>query len=658
MAKRVRKKGTGRSAGSKGSKLKRFTGNIYVAMILKLMVALLLLFLSRLLFYLFNLPHFHSLSFLDLCRIFAAGLRFDLSALLMLNVPFILMNILPFKFRHHNVYQGFANGYFYVINSVGLLVNFIDIIYFRFTLKRMTSDIFSFLEVGGDFDKLIPQFIHDFWYVLLLWIVFVICLIVACRRISLAKGVPKSKGFVYYAVHFILFAVIGFLTVIGIRGGFQLRPIGLVTAGKYASVNDVPLLLNTPFSILKTFTHENLDHKSYFSSQREMENVFTPVHSGKKTGFKPYNVLIVMMESFSREHSGFLNKQLDGGKYRGFTPVLDSLIQRGTYFEGFANGKTSIEGIPAVLSSIPSLMEDAFTQSPYAGDQYTSIAGLLKPKGYTSAFFHGGTNGTMGFDVYTKTVGFDLYFGRSEYNNENDYDGKWGIRDEEFFQYAAQRIKELKQPFVAAFFSLSSHHPYFVPGKYRHMFREGKLPIQQSIMYADFALGRFMETIRQMPWYKHTIIVITADHTSEGYFPYYQGPVGQFAIPILILFPDETHRGIHREIAQQTDILPTILNYMGYDREYVAFGSDMLDPSAPHFSVHFISGIYTLIKGGYALDFNGTESLSLRELTAEGRGSRNLLQTKPDLRKEMETFLKAVIQQYNNRMIDNKLTVR
>ncbi|MBN1200021.1 MAG: LTA synthase family protein, partial [Bacteroidales bacterium] len=543
-------------------------------------------------------------------------------------------------------------------NSLGLMVNLIDIIYYRFTLKRMTSDIFSFLEVGGDFDKLIPQFLGDFWYVLLLWVGFVIVMIMVCRRIRLSKSSTKTKGFRYYAFHSILFAVIVFLTVIGIRGGFQLRPITLVTAGKYASVNDIPLVLNTPFTILRTFTHKNLDHKAYFASDSELEKVFTPIHHGRKTGFKKFNVLIVVMESFSREHIGFLNKQLDGGTYRGFTPVFDSLIQRGTYFEGFANGKTSIEGIPSILSAIPSLMDDAFTQSPYAGDQYTSIAGLLKPKGYSSAFFHGGTNGTMGFDVYTKTAGFEHYSGRSEYADEKDYDGKWGIRDEEFFQYTARQLNELKQPFIATLFSLSSHHPYFVPGKYRHMFREGKLPIQQSIMYADFALGRFMDTIQRMPWYKHTILVITADHTSEGYFPFYQGPVGQYAIPILILFPDESNRGIYREIAQQTDILPTILNYMGYDHDYLAFGTDMMDRSAPHFSVHYSSGIYTLIRGGYALDFNGSESLSLREITAEGRGSKNLLQSRPNLRKAMETFLKAYIQQYNNRMIENRLSVQ
>jgi len=658
MGKRVQKKGARRATGGKGSKLKGFTANIYVVTTIKLLVVLLLLFLSRILFYLFNFSHFQSLTFLEVIRIFVAGIRFDLSALLLLNLPYILMNSVPFKFRYKKVYQGFAIGYFYVINTLVLMVNFIDIIYYRFTLKRMTSDIFDYMSVGGDFNKLIPQFIKDFWYVQLLWLGFVVLMILICRRFRVAASSPKTKGFSYYGLHSVIFTVILFLVVIGFRGGFQLRPISLVTAGKYVSTKDIPLLLNTPFTIVKTFTHKNLESKTYFSSESDLAAIYTPVHQAKKGGFKNYNVLIIVMESFSREHIGFLNKHLDGGNYRGFTPVFDSLIQLGTYFEGFANEKTSITAIPAILSSIPSLMDDAFTQSSYAGDHYTSIAGLLKPKGYSSAFFHGGSNGTMGYDVYTKAAGFDHYYGRSEYNNERDYDGKWGIRDEEFFQFTAQRINELKQPFVATLFSLSAHHPYYVPGKYKHVLREGNLPIQQSIMYSDFALGRFMDSIRRMPWYRNTIIVITADHTSEGYFPYYRGPVGQYAIPILILFPDEMNRGIYREIAQQTDIVPTLLSYMGYDKEYIAFGLDMLDRSVQHFSVHYVSGIYTLIKGGYVLEFNGSQSLTLYEVGTDGMSKQNLLETLPDIASEMEQFLKAYIQQYNNRMIENRLSIR
>jgi phosphoglycerol transferase MdoB-like AlkP superfamily enzyme len=369
--------------------------------------------------------------------------------------------------------------------------------------------------------------------------------------------------------------------------------------------------------------------------------------------------MIIMMESFSKEHIGSLNRAYETGRSQGFTPFLDSLIRHGLYFDAYANGKTSIQGIPSVLSGIPSLMNESFIQSSYASGKYTSIAGLLKPKGYTSAFFHGGTNGTMGFDSYTKLVGFDHYYGRSEYDNEKDYDGKWGIRDEEFFQYAAKSINGLKPPFVAALFSLSSHHPYFVPARYSNVFRKGKLPIQQSIMYSDHALAEFFHTVKNMPWYDQTLFVITADHTSEGYYPFYQSDAGQYAIPLLFFQPGSNLKGYSTHIAQQTDIMPTVLNHLGYDRDYLAFGSDLFDTTshAPNFSIHYITGIYGIIKDRYYMEYDGSRTTSLFNLTEDLIQKKNLAGKKPEVQANLELFLKAYLQQYNNRVIENRLQI-
>ncbi|MEI6455361.1 MAG: sulfatase-like hydrolase/transferase [bacterium] len=643
--------------GKKGSKW--FNGNILLVMTAKLLVILLLLFLSRILFYLINIGYFSNLSALSALKLFLIGLRFDLSAILILNIPFILMNAVPFHFRENKWYQGVANGWFYVINTIALMGNFIDTIYFRFTLKRTTADIFNYLEVGGDFNKLIPQFLYDFWYILVCFIVFIALLIYLGTRFSASSGSSKQKGgsFAYYSLNVLLFGIVGFLTVIGIRGGLQLRPISLVTAGKFTSAKNVPLLLNTPFAIAKTFNHETLRTIAFFSREQDLSRIYTPIHHRNPGEMKKMNVMIIMMESFSREHIGILNRSLDDGRYQGFTPFMDSLIRQGLYFDAYANGKTSIQGIPAVLSGIPSLMNESFIQSGYSADKYTSIAGLLKAKGYSSAFFHGGTNGTMGFDSYSKLVGFDQYFGRSEYNNEKDYDGKWGIRDEEFFQYAAKNIGEMKQPFVAALFSLSSHHPYFVPRKYTNIFRKGHLPIQQSIMYADHALAEFFYTVRHAPWYENTLFVITADHTSEGYFPYYKTAVGQLSIPLLLFKPGSGLKGQSKVIAQQTDIMPTVLNYLGYDRSYLAYGTDLMDSASVHFSIHYLSGIYGLIKDNYYLEFDGTSATSLFNLASDPLQTANLINEKRGEREKFEMFIKAFIQQYNNRVIENRLMV-
>lgn len=647
---RAKKSGKGRG--------KWFTGNSLAVMFFRLLVVLVLLFLSRILFYLFNLGYYSSISTGELVSLFIYGIRFDISALLIINAPYILMNSLPFRFRLNKIYQGIANGYFYCINSFALFTNFGDTIYFRFTLKRLTADIFNYVGVGGDFDKLIPQFLKDFWFVAITWLAFVGLLVWLSTRFANSPGSKSKTGAVqYFVVNSILLAAIMVVSVIGIRGGLQLRPITLVTAGNYTSAKNIPLVLNTPFSIAKSFSHEKLTTVSYFKKEKEVSAIYTPVHQPSVGQERNLNVMIIILESVSREHIGLLNHDLEGGRYQGFTPFIDSLIRQGYYFDAFANGKTSIQGIPAVLSSIPSMMNESFIQSPYAAGRFSSVAGLLKSRGYSSAFFHGGTNGTMGFDSYTKLVGFDRYFGRTEYANEKDYDGKWGIRDEEFLQFTAQKMNQMKQPFVGAVFTLSSHHPYFVPGKYTNVFREGKLPIQQSVMYTDHALGEFFHTARHMPWYKNTLFIITADHTSEGYYPYYHSNVGQYAIPLLFFHPGSDLKGMSKITAQQTDVLPTVLNYLGYKKRYLAYGSDLFDSTATNFSVHYITGLYGLIKDGYYMEFDGTKTTALFNLRTDPLQRNNIAGTVVKEKEGLEIFLKAYIQQYNNRVIENRLYV-
>lgn len=652
------------SPGSKkrgGKSAKWFSGNIILVMIFRLFSVLVLLFLSRILFYVFNLGYFSTLGTLEAIRLFFIGLRFDLSALLIINAPYILVNTLPFKFRYHVICRWFSNVYFYLINSLALMSNFGDTIYFRFTLKRLTADFFHYVGVGGDFDKLIPQFLHDFWYVALIWLLFIALLFYFGTRFAVAAPGSGKKGYgpFFFVLESLLFFIIASLSVIGIRGGLQLRPIGLVTAGNYTSAKNMPLVLNTPFSIAKSWNNESLVTMTYFKTESELEKIYSPIHKGRSAGFKNYNVLVIIMESMSKEHIGSLNHSVENGRYQGFTPFLDSLIRHSLCFNAFANGKTSIQGIPAILSGIPSLMNESFIQSNYAAGKFTSIAGTLRPRGYTTAFFHGGSNGTMGFDSYSRLVGFDHYYGRNEYNNEKDYDGKWGIRDEEFFQYTAMTINGFKQPFAVALFSLSSHHPYHVPMKYVNIFRNGKLPIQQSVMYADYSLGQFFHTASHMPWFKNTLFVITADHTSEGYYPYYQSEVGQYAIPLIFYKPGSDLRGMPGIIAQQTDVMPTVLNYLGYDRNYLAFGTDLFDSTSAHprFSIHYISGLYGLMKDGYYLEFNGTKSTGLFNITRDPLQTKNLVSREKETRQKLELFINAYIQQYNNRLIENRLLI-
>ena len=367
--------------------------------------------------------------------------------------------------------------------------------------------------------------------------------------------------------------------------------------------------------------------------------------------FRPLNVVVIIVESLGKEYMGAMNH------HTGYTPFLDSLCRHSTVFtNAYANGKRSIEGIPCIVSSIPALMDEPFITSTYNGNKVTSIANVLAKKGYRNYFFHGGTNGTMGFDNFSKLAGYDAYFGRKEYNNDADYDGNWGIYDEPFLQYTVKKLSESQQPFEATVFTISSHHPYLVPEKYKGRFRKGSLPIHESIGYADFSLKKFFESASHTSWYQNTLFVITGDHTAISEVPFYQTRVGMYSLPIIFYQPADSLVGMNDVTTSQIDILPGILDYLHYDQPYFSFGASMFDTSANHSAVNYLNGTYQIIEGNYALAMDTANIQGLYQFKADTLLTVNLMDSIPGIRNNMAKKLKAIVQNYNDALINNKMS--
>lgn len=357
----------------------------------------------------------------------------------------------------------------------------------------------------------------------------------------------------------------------GVRGGFResTRPITLSNAAEYAAVpRDINLVLNTPFAFLRTIRTDVVEKVNYYPTSAALDSVFTPLRiPSDTTVMRPKNVVVIILESFSKEFVGAYNRDLEGGSYRGHTPFLDSLIGVSRAYQySFANGRKSIDAMPSVLCSIPSI-EVPYVLSHFSGNKVNSLASLLREKNYHTAFFHGAPNGSMGFEAFSRLSGFQEYYGKTEYNNDADFDGIWGIWDEPFMQYFAHRMNAFQQPFFTAMFSVSSHHPFRLPAGYESRFPEGPMTIHKCISYTDYALKRFFQTASSMPWFRNTLFVITADHASaQIQFPEYNTPWGYFAVPILFYQPGADWHTLEPEVIQQIDIMPTVLGQLGYDQ--------------------------------------------------------------------------------------------
>lgn len=628
----------------------------YRALVIRMSVVMVVYMICRVVFYLYNRDLFPGMEWTRFLLILKGGLRFDLAGIIYLNLPVILLVILPVQLRFLPVYQRSVHYLFVILNISGILVNLVDVVYYRTTLRRTTLSVLDQFENETNLAGLSLHFVTEFWQVTILFLVLSILLIRTSSALKCAA--PESQTTLKFYLRGVFYALLTIGVCIGgMRGDFRksTRPITISNASAYSSVpEDVFLVVNTPFSLIRTATTGVIKKVNYFKSEEELEMVFTPVHRpSPDSSFRPLNVVIIILESFSMEFSGFYNKDRFSDPYQGFTPFLDSLAAKSyTFRYSFANGRKSIDAMPSVLSSIPSV-EVPFVLSHYSNNRVNSIASLLKEKGYYSAFFHGAPNGSMGFDAFSKQAGFDAYIGKNEFNGKPELDGIWGIWDHEFFPFFAAKLNELPRPFCSVMFSLSSHHPFELPKSIKGRYRDGDNKMYKMVQYTDDALRRFFRNISRESWFDSTLFVITADHvSSEVTMPEYKTPWGQYAVPIIFYRRGWQPIFDKNRTAQQTDILPSVLSYLNYDKPYLAFGKDLFNPG-PDYAFNFAGMAYQLMEGDYLFRFDGKKAVGLFDYRNDPLMTRDLSgSAEVNL---MTRKAEAFIQQYNNRMVENRL---
>ncbi|RQO30697.1 hypothetical protein DBR32_08175 [Taibaiella sp. KBW10] len=631
--------------------------------ITQIIILLLLYIVCRALFYAFNHDVIGPLSAAQWYQVLIGGFRFDLSAIAFLNSFWILLVLIFANRKTGTLVNRIIALFFLIPNTFALLFEVSDWVYFRFNRKRATIEVFDLILTKGDFISILPGYLVSFWYVPLLALLLGAGLWYSHRKLNRyfaekiavfrALNFPTHTQKKYIPVKVLFLALVGGMAVLAMRGGLQLVPINARNAIAYLPADKTGLVLNTPFSIITSVESGRL--KEYqFMSDVEADAIIRPIktyHTDKP--FRKKNVVIIILESFSRVFTGL-------GTEKSYTPFLDSLSHKSIAFkQAYANGLRSNEGIPAVLSGIPSMMEGPIITSVYSNNKFTAIAEILQEEGYQTAFFHGSTNGSMGFDTYAKNAGFQQYFGRTEYAGEKDYDGTWGIYDEPFLQYAITQFSLLKQPFMTAVFTLSSHPPFAIPAKYKNRFPKGPLGVEESIGYADFALQQFFASATRQAWYANTVFVLTADHCApfgSGYF--YTDGLGRYQVPILIFDPEqEAQARYDSTLVQQIDILPTVLDYLHYPKPFFAMGNSMIDTTGTRAFITFLSGNYNSIVQQIHLKTVDTEIKEAYHFPADITDQFNLMNNglQNDSLKAAERYTKAFIQLFNHSVIHNQM---
>lgn len=645
-----------------------------VALLVNLLIAFVVYNISRIEFILENLSYFSEhLSFSYLLRMFGGGYMFDRSAIVYSNALYIVLMLLPFWQKENAVYHKLCKWVFVVVNSISLVVNLCDSVYFPYTLRRTTTSVFrEFRNETNLGDVFWGEFLVH-WYLVLLAIVVIwgMWKLYYMPKTNVKEFTKRSEKLRFAGVQLLALVICVPLGVGACRGGLEtgVRPITINNANQYVDrPTDCAIVLNTPFALMRTIGKDVFTVPSYFKSEQEAAKIFTPIHKLTPTGpFRHKNVVVLIVESFGREYIGGLNKMYFGGKYKGYTPNVDKLIEKSAvWYYSFCNGRKSIDGMPSVLCGIP-MFKEPFVLTPASMNNYTSMAGLLSKEGYSTAFFHGANRGSMGFLAFANKTGFQQYYGRQDYDADprfgkgkgDDFDGHWGIWDEPFLQYWCTKIGEMKQPFMTTCFTVSSHTPYIIPEKYKKVYPEEGIVMHKCIRYTDMAIGKFFEKASKQPWFKNTIFVMTSDHTNLSDHQQYQTDIGGFCSPIIIYDPSQelVKPGMRNGIAQQIDILPTVLSILNYNKPFLSFGCDLMTtPNDDTYAVNYLNGIYQYVKHGYTMQFDGNKVIGMYKLT-DLLMKHNLV-GKVKEQAQMETELKAIIYQYMYRMVHDKLLAK
>lgn len=602
---------------------------------------------------------------LSLGSLLVGSLRFDTSAIFYTNSLYIVLMLLPLQYKERPWWHTMCKAIFVTVNSICMAANLADAVYSQFTGRRTTWSFFSEFANEGNLGNIFFTELLNHWYFVLLGALLIVAMIFLYVKPCTAPQYRRSYYYIVNAVALLLFIP---LSVAAMRGGFTkaIRPIANSNANQYVNTPaEAAIVLNTPFSMLRTSGKKPFVDPHYYTPE-QLDELYSPVVvPTDSTVLSGKNVVVLILESFGREYFGYYNKSLDNGTYHGYTPFLDSLLDHSLTFDyTFANGRKSIDAMPSILSSIPMFVEPFFVSTTSLND-VDGIAACLDRKGYTTAFFHGADNGSMGFQAFARTTGFQTYYGRTEYEADSrfggsaDFDGTWAIWDEPFLQFFALKMSELQQPFMTSVFTASSHHPFAIPEQYRGVYHEGQHPIHKCILYSDNALRRFFATAKQQPWYDNTIFVLTADHTNHSNHDVYLTSLGAFSVPIIFFDPSGSlPREKRNGVAAQIDIMPTILGLLGYDEPYIAFGKDLLSGNTPTWTVNYSNGIYQYVDGPLVLLFDGERQTALYNYVDDPLQQHNLMGTQPEHEHQMLTRLKAIIQSYMIRMTTNNLTVK
>jgi phosphoglycerol transferase MdoB-like AlkP superfamily enzyme len=616
------------------------------------LLGLLILTICRLLFIFFNFNYFNNSDLIQLPGALFYGLIFDIQALIYCLIPFHLISLFPFKIKSNKHFNIFIKFTFILGIGVLLILNLIDFEFFKIKNRRSGIELFYLVN---DPSNPLMSYLYNYWYLLILLIIFIFSLI------KLYPSHPNKQISISNTTNAIvlrgsLFLVATCFLIIGARGGLNVKPLRSFDAARFVNPEWTSATINSLTQLLTSYDSKNVKSVNYFDNSVALE-LSNSVQSASPYSLKTQpNIVLIILESIGRDYCGFLNNK------ERYTPYLDQLSKDAYYYNhAYSNGYSSIESVPAIFASIPSLLDVPYINSNFQGNTLKGIHYYLNKSNYDCSFYYGTKNGSMGFLNFLKMCGPIDYYGLDEYLNKNDHDGHWGIWDLEYLKYYSNQLSTKKEPFFSSVFTLSSHDPYKIPNKFKGKFKEGELPIHKTVRYTDYALKEFFESAKKQKWFDNTIFIITADHTSYSKEEYFYSPTGKYEIPLLFYSPKLIKPGYNdSSTVSHCDIFPSIMSLCNIKDSIFSLGRNVFEPKKGY-SLNYDNGLLQIIQYPYCLRMSQNGELKMHIQTKDMKNNGDIITQFDDsnaTKIELTEILKAKHQYYLYSLLNNRFFVK
>lgn len=578
------------------------------------------------------------------------SLGYDMLTLLMANTGFLLL-LQIFRLLKLAVGGWIVTALFASVNIMALLLNVVDIFYFRFRFQRASADL---LYVTNHSFR---QVFHFNWLVILLFILAVATLawLVWLLHEKLYRAFLQNRY--HWLTTFVLLSGAGVFILFSSSFSKLLLPAyPLVQVGS----NELSAVQNS----FHTFSYSLFRKGAELPTSLYYDDAICDTSFPLRKKIAPYdssfkkNIVLFIMESVPFDFFDSTSAS------KVSMPFFDSLLKKSLFFENaFCYSHESNKGITAIMSAMPTLTDIPFYHSPYITTPVTAIGKVLKQRNYHSLFCIGDDYDNFGFAKCMNWLAIDNYYCKEDVPGYKRLPPHpMGLQDEHVLPFFLKKLNQVQKPFFGTHYNISTHYPYELPGSYKQLFPSHYTSPMKAMRYYDQCLQQFFTEARKQNWFNETVFIFCSDHwmvPDDNNISF--SAVKSYRIPLIIFDPAINRQQTRNDVVSQFDVLGSILALAGSKDSIISYGGNLFNnTSLAGLAFSKVnSNLYQVTDSNYVLGFNiATSKVEYLYNYKKDSGlkinlaaNKNASLTEDALTKKIRLFIQKAVMHYSRKPV-------